>query len=300
MKKSFFAVAGWFVFAVVFGCKTPPEPPPPPPLPPDPSVLLRFTGINALDIDHVSMEFQLLIENPRTETARADIERFRVEINGREPAEGIQILPGLGGAPLAVKSAQSYGETPGLSVFPFKLELNLAKLTESGLPLTDDYNVKLTTALGISYGGDSPIRAIARESAVFPRIRRPVFTITDIAVLQAELINTLFRVNLKVENPNPFPVELSAFQYELYGSGRFWAGGREKNILRIPPRESAEAKLFLVMNFINMKRDLLDQVIAFENVRYRFAGEALVSTGIEYLPQFRSSFDLSGLSEVYE
>jgi hypothetical protein len=51
---------------------------------------------------------------------------------------------------------------------------------------------------------------------------------------------------------------------------------------------------------MGMKRDLLDQVIAFQNVRYRFTGEALVTTGIEYLPKFPSGFDLSGYSEVFE
>jgi hypothetical protein len=54
------------------------------------------------------------------------------------------------------------------------------------------------------------------------------------------------------------------------------------------------------MNFINMRRELLDQVIALREVRYRFAGEATVSTGVDYLPQFRMGFELSGNSEVVE
>ena len=54
------------------------------------------------------------------------------------------------------------------------------------------------------------------------------------------------------------------------------------------------------MNFINMKRDLLDQVINLEDVNYRFTGEAKVITGVEYLPGFSTGFDLSGYSEVLE
>jgi hypothetical protein len=52
------------------------------------------------------------------------------------------------------------------------------------------------------------------------------------------------------------------------------------------------------MNFIDMRRSLLDQVIAMEQIDYRFAGEATVSTGIEYLPRFRWRFNQSGRSVV--
>jgi LEA14-like dessication related protein len=118
--------------------------------------------------------------------------------------------------------------------------------------------------------------------------------------LKAELINTRFRVSLKVDNPNPFPMELSSFVYELYGEGRFWADGREKNVLKIPALETAETRLFLVMNFIDMKRSLLDQIINLQDVNYRFKGEALVRTEVDYLPQFRTVFDLSGYSQVFD
>ena len=54
------------------------------------------------------------------------------------------------------------------------------------------------------------------------------------------------------------------------------------------------------MNFINMRRDLLDQVIQLRQVQYRFKGKAEVSTGIEYLPSFVMTFDRQGLSGVID
>jgi LEA14-like dessication related protein len=314
MKKSFFAFAilGWMLLLSP-GCKSPPPPPLMPPLPqPDPSALLKFEGIDASDIDHIRMDFRLVVENPRTDPARAKIEALKIEINGLETEEGIRIVPETAVRPFPVDGVRGNGEPgaspsgdsakslPGSAAVPLRLELDLEALGKAGLSLADDYRVKISAAVDFSYGPGLPVRAAAQENAVFPRIQKPVFTITHIAVLQAELINTRFRVKLRVENPNPFPMELSAFQYLLYGDGRFWADGNEKNVLSIPARDSAEARLFLVMNFMGMKRDLLDQVIAFQNVRYRFTGEALVTTGIEYLPKFPSGFDLSGYSEVLE
>jgi hypothetical protein len=54
------------------------------------------------------------------------------------------------------------------------------------------------------------------------------------------------------------------------------------------------------MNFINMRRELLNEVIALGQVPYRFTGEALVDTGIPMLPSFRMDFDRSGYSAVIE
>jgi LEA14-like dessication related protein len=248
------------------------------------------------------MEFSLTAENPRTDPASAKIESLRVEINGLETKEGIRIVPDAA-HPFPVDGARvrENGEAlPGSAAIPLRLELDLGALGKAGLSLADTYNVRVSAAVDFSYGPGLPVRAGAMENAAFPGIQKPGFFIVEIAVLQAELINTRFRVKIKVENPNPFPVELSAFRYELYGGGRFWADGNEKNVLHIPARDSAEAQLFLVMNFMGMKRDLLDRVIAFQNVRCRFTGEALVTTGIEYLPEFPSSFDLSGYAEVFE
>jgi LEA14-like dessication related protein len=116
--------------------------------------------------------------------------------------------------------------------------------------------------------------------------------------MQAELINTRFRVSLRIDNPNFFPVALSSFGYELYGEGRFWADGEEQDVLYIPAKGSAETNLFLLMNFINMKRHLLDEVIAMQLVRYRFTGEVEVGTGVSWLPQFHMGFDRTGNSIV--
>jgi LEA14-like dessication related protein len=148
----------------------------------------------------------------------------------------------------------------------------------------------------------APVLSSERIEAPAPelQIQEPVFTITSIAVMKAELINTRFKVSLRVDNPNSVPLELSAFTYELYAGGRFWADGGETAVMQIPPGGFAEKDLFLMMNFLNMKREVLDQIIALKAVRYRFSGNVLVSTGIENLPQFTMRFDRSGESPVMQ
>jgi LEA14-like dessication related protein len=292
-------LCGGLLLGLLLCCKTvepsplPVEPPPELPPPKAPVSSLSFEKIEARNVNAIDLHFVLSLENPRDEGATASVGDWGLTINGSSLDNAALAL---GAKVLTENLAVDPGETAGYSLV---LELDLEKLALAGLPQADDYEIDLAADVDFIFEKGPAACATALGRAEFPRIREPVFKITAIAVLKAELINTRFRVSVRIENPNPFPVDLSAFIYELYGGGRFWADGKEKDVFHIPARSSADARLFLVMNFIDMKRDLLDQVIALRQVRYRFAGEAEVSTGVAYLPQFRTGFDLSGLSEVY-
>lgn len=129
-------------------------------------------------------------------------------------------------------------------------------------------------------------------------IKEPEFEILSIAIIRGELINTLFETVLKIDNPNSFPVELSSIKYELYGNGMFWADGLENNLLHIPAMSSSETKFRFSMNFIDMNRRILDDVIAMRQVQYIFKGNAQVKAVIPRIRSFTMDYNISGLSEV--
>jgi len=129
-------------------------------------------------------------------------------------------------------------------------------------------------------------------------VLEPVFEITSIHIIQADLVNTQFETVLKVTNPNEFTLSLSSLKYRLYGNGLLWADGSGNDILHIPAKSSSETKFRFSMNFINMNRRLLDDVIAMRQVSYRFRGEAEVQPDVPRLPPFVMNFDCAGLSDV--
>jgi hypothetical protein len=111
-------------------------------------------------------------------------------------------------------------------------------------------------------------------------------------------------------------MELYSINYELHGNNYFWADGTTEKfraannrleavtykthteVFKIPADASAEAKFTFQMNFINMPRSLLDDVIAMRKVNYRFKGQAEVRPVIEEAKIFTANFDCSGLSNV--
>ncbi|MCL2764567.1 MAG: LEA type 2 family protein [Treponema sp.] len=137
----------------------------------------------------------------------------------------------------------------------------------------------------------------AVEPAII-EIIEPGFTVTSIYIIQADIVVTAFEAVIKIDNPNDFAVELSSITYELFGNNRFWAGGRAGNIQQIPANTSGETRFTFEMNFINMPRQLLDDVIAMRQVNYRFKGQAEVRPVVIGASAFKTDFDCSGLSEV--
>ena len=140
------------------------------------------------------------------------------------------------------------------------------------------------------------IEVIVEEAKI--EIKAPEFEITSILILQADLVVTEFETVLKISNPNEFALDLSALTYELFGNGASWAKGAAKNILHVPALNSIETKFIFQMNFINMSRKLLDDVIALRQVRYRFSGNAEVQPELHSTKPFIIHYDCSGLSDV--
>ena len=136
--------------------------------------------------------------------------------------------------------------------------------------------------------------------AVVPGIEiiDPEFEVTSIYIIQADIVVTEFEAVIKVTNPNDFAMELSSIAYELFGNSRFWAGGTAKNEKVIPANGSAETRFRFTMNFIDMSRPLLDDVIAMRQVNYRFNGNARVQPDVKGVSAFDAKFDSTGLSEV--
>ncbi|MFP3091086.1 LEA type 2 family protein [Treponema sp. TIM-1] len=255
-----------------------------------PVATASFDRIEVGDIDHVTLFFLLDVQNPRPSAAALEIRDWKAAINGLNPGEGARL--GFAGDILRVDAGTSLQIPLGLAVDLGTLPLEYEDF--------DEYQADLDFNLGFIFDTRESAEIPVAAGAAFPRIRNPDFTITAIVIMKAELINTRFKVSLRVDNPNFFPVELSSLSYELYGAERFWADGEKTDMLLIPARSSAETELSLVMNFINMRRELLDQIIALKQVNYRLAGEAAIRTGMDFLPHFLVNFDRSGKSVVID
>lgn len=290
---------GIVLFGLGLSCKTKDPPPDIPVSPPrsginalvkeqNPAVQVSFERVEAENLEHIRLYFMLQVENPRSAATNLVIQQWRLQINDQESNKG---------AALILDSPDKM-VAPGASAqLPLRLDLDLAQLPLSGAEGLTEYQADLQVNLVFTFATGDMSETSIRTVAVFPRIREPEFTITAIAVSKAEQIATRFRVSLQIDNPNRFPLDISSFTYELYGDDHFWAEGNHTALLHLPANSSQETQLFFLINFIDISRNLLDQMVALKGIHYRLIGETAVLTHIEYLPLFHTGFDVAGMSE---
>jgi LEA14-like dessication related protein len=253
-------------------------------------VSLEFERIEAFSIDQYALIYILRTDNLRKQDMAVEIKDWKASLNGIELARDTATLMYEGRTAIGARYM-----SPSASITEKKLVLNinLKDLGIDGDTILADFDV----VLDCDYG-DYPFPVDIAANTEFPRIREPSLDIISIAIVQADLVNTQFKANVRIDNPNMFAVNLLSLGYDLYGGGTLWSSGKGKCLLEIPARSSANTDLRFSMNFINMKRNLLDDIIAMRQVAYRFSGEAEVETGIEWLPSFQMAFERSGRSEV--
>ncbi|MDR2536401.1 MAG: LEA type 2 family protein [Treponema sp.] len=257
----------------------------------DPAARLFFERIEAENVEHLRLHFVLEVENPRTVSADLDIQDWGIQINNQPSNEGAYLI---------LDSNAPQVNAGASARFPMRLDLDMNKLRLSKEEIVTEYLTELQMYLRFAFEtGDTAITQI-RTEAVFPRIEEPEFSITSIAVRRGEQVNTNthFRVGLHIDNPNVFPLELSALSYSFYGNGAFWADGQENIVLHIPAKGSTETQVFLMINFIDISKNLKNQLITLKRVQYRLTGETKILTNIVYLPEFSMDFDIFRNSDM--
>jgi LEA14-like dessication related protein len=251
---------------------------------------LEFERIEAFSIDQYALHYKIRTNNKRKQDMTVEIKDWRTSLNGFELARDSATLRFEERAAIGARYMSPSASSTEKEIV---LNINLSDAVKDG----DICLADLVVMLDCHYG-DHPQSLSLAANAEFPWIRAPSLDIVSIAIVQADLVNTQFKANVRIDNPNMFAVNLLSLGYDLYGGGTLWSSGKGKCLLEIPARSSANTDLRFSMNFINMKRNLLDDIIAMRQVLYRFSGEAEVETGIEWLPSFQMAFERSGRSEV--
>ncbi|GAB1484009.1 hypothetical protein MASR2M78_28260 [Treponema sp.] len=286
------SVVIFFLVLIVSACVSRPiNPPPEVPVPPViemgellPQADLSFVRISAKNPDELQLVFELSVQN--MDSLPYQLQRLETELS----------LNGIPAARLCLETALHLpAGSSNLQELSFAVDLrDFPDLA------ADELQYDLAARLEFRTNSDAGRTGSSSLQGSFLRVQKPLFRISSIKIHRAQLINTRMNVSLEIENPNGFTLELSALQYELFGEGRYWAEGNQTAVFQIESHAKMTLISQITMNFIDMKRELLDQFIKMQDVGYRFKGNIRVLTGMSYLPHFIMNFDERGRTPVIE
>jgi LEA14-like dessication related protein len=276
-------VAAICLFPLLLGCAT--KGPPPPGT--SPKARIASVRAVALDQHRLRLPFVLTLANPGSrklvlESFDCSVEVEGVEAGCIEGREAASIGPG------------------GSAALPLEFFVDARRLGDAisgpGGPATAAFRIEARAVLRDA--GGSALSATASAEGSFPLVREPRLRILALKIARDILVTTQLKLEIEVDNPNAFPIELGSLAYDFYGEGEPWSGGKAERPLLVPAESSRQLPLAFELNFADRDRALLDLVANLQVLRYRLKGSGEVSTGLDYLPGFRLEFDEEGSCQV--
>lgn len=262
---------------------------------PRPTIVLAAAPARLLDQNRAALRVEARISNPRGEPlAIAEAEcSFYVE-----GAPSALVAGPASAAPGAGSSVEGGSEAS----VAFELVVDLRSLDASVRgpegPAEASWRAEARFLLRSPDG--SSLEAAASAGGGIPIVREPLLRITSLRIERDVLVTTNLRLDMEIENPNAFPLEMSSISYDFYGEGRAWASDADAVPALVPAKGTIRRGLRFTMNFADADRRLFDLVARLRTVRYRLSGSAEVGTGLEAIPSFTLGFDLEGACPVEE
>lgn len=118
-------------------------------------------------------------------------------------------------------------------------------------------------------------------SSPLVRIHSPSISIKQFSLVEAQLLEQRYRLQLRIQNPNPYTLPISGMQYRLFLNGLEFAHGVSSQSVTIPAYEERLLEVDLVSTVGALAEQLRQWTRTPEDgLRYRLTGEVDLSTRV--------------------
>ena len=241
---------------------------------------VRMTG---LSFDHTDLNFKIQIDNPNDVNVSMAGFDYNFYINQKSFLSGKQDQPiditARGQSqfdfPVSLKFAdvlQTISDLLNRDSAAYKIDLGLL----FDLPVLGKQNIPL------SYDGHFPIPKL-------PGIRVHSLKLDKIGLTGAQL-----SLDLMVDNPNAFALDLAGLDYTFSVNGTQWISGLQKSVNAIAKNEQSKVNIPISLDFLSMGRSVYQMLNVNGELDYELKGSVNVGSGMPLLGTHKMPFSQSG------
>lgn len=124
--------------------------------------------------------------------------------------------------------------------------------------------------------------ALASCAAFGPKLETPAISMVGVQVMSGDMFSQLFKVRVKVENPNDIEVPVESIEYTVFLEGDRFGVGTTDQAFVLPARGEAEFDMMLTTDFVSAFGRLLSRMggSKLENVEYVITGKLHLAKGL--------------------
>ena len=248
-----------------------------------PKVSVEGMRLAAVDFDRARVVFDVAIDNPNP--VGIDLAGFDYVLR----LDGNEFLSGKRDRALRLPP-------DGRESIAIPLEIPFARVAE----LPGDLRGRQSVDYGLDLGLDFELPAIGRQrlgtstTGNMPIPQRPGISLEGVRVAELGLSGAELILELGIDNPNGFGIDLDRLVYALAINGRRWAGSSRDTGLSLAPEGSTAVELPLKVNFGAIGMGAYELLRGGASADYRFTADIAGDAGLQGFGAFDFPVERSG------
>jgi len=249
----------------------------------EPTVNLSDTRINKLTFD--SAEFMLVmdVQNPNPLPINLSGFDYALNIDGKTLTRGNQT------SGVAIKAnGRDQVQFPLTIKFSDLASISKSIRTKGSLPFEIDATIRVNLpVLGI--------RSIpASYQNRLPVPRPPSVKVTNLTIDKLSFTNAALKLELEVDNPNSFGVDLTRLNYDLAVNGKPWAKSSETNVIKITENSKSRISIPINLDVATMGMALYKTLNSSSPLKYQLQGNMMLDTTLPLLKNVKMPIKQTG------
>lgn len=254
-----------------------------------PSVSLDNYRITSLSLNEAEVTFDIKIDNPNPIALNLDSYSYKFDIEGNSFLKGTQ------------KSNTQIGANAD-QIIQLPVRFSYQELFESVRAVAKQDEIAYT--FGADLNLDLPILGLinipVEQTGTLPVIKLPSLSVKGLNVKKLSFSSADLEVDVAINNPNAFGINLQDVDYNLGINGLTSISGALDKAFQIEKGSTETVKIPISINLLQLGMSAYQAISNKEDFEYTISGSALVDTD---LPVFKSSafnFDKSGLVNILD
>jgi LEA14-like dessication related protein len=176
-----------------------------------------------------------------------------------------------------VKGQQDKGleiAAKGESTVQLPITLTFANLYQAYSNLKDNdsanYEIKMGFAFDIPVMGD--VRIPVSHKGMLPMVKIPNFNVHSLHLDKLSLTGADLKLQIAVDNPNAFSLNLAEMDYQFAVNGKSWVSGQAQNAAQLNQKSLGIIDIPISLNFLEMGQSVYQLLSGGNQLNYEFMG----------------------------
>ena len=249
----------------------------------NPDVSISGMRVTGLSLEGAELEFALNVDNPNPVAINLAGFDYALLINGQQFLQGEQRsqvkIPARNANEVKVPVAFKFAE--------------LAKLSQ-GLLDKDKLNYEIKTDALV----DLPVLGVKKfpvsDSGDLPIPKVPNISLAGIKIDQLGLTGAKLGLQLNVDNPNNFGLDIRQLVYNLTVNGQQWAQSNLGETISLDKKGNSQLNIPISLNFLEMGSALYKVLTQSQPLDYQLNGDMKLDTSLPLLKDISAPFNKAG------